>query len=285
MTFPAPLRSTGARAAYALGVGALLVVWMLPLLGVAITSLRPEEALARGEVWAWPRELAWDNYATVFRTSHIGRLIANSFAVTLASVAGALACATLAGHALAKHDFRGRHLLLAIFVGGNLVPFQTLMLPVRDLMLALGLYDTRWALIVFHVAFQTGFCTLFMRNFIRALPDELLEAARLEGASEWAVLRHVVLPLVRPALAGVAVLVFTFVWNDYFWSLVLVQSEDVRPLTAGLQTLRGMWQTSWSLVSAASIVAALAPVTMFFLMQQHLIAGLTYGARRDTDRA
>jgi multiple sugar transport system permease protein len=146
-------------------------------------------------------------------------------------------------------------------------------------MIALGLYDTRWALIVFHIAFQTGFCTLFMRNFIRALPDALIEAARLDGAGELKVLWHVVLPLVRPAMAAIAVLVFTFVWNDYFWSLVLVQSDDVRPLTAGLQSLRGMWQTSWPLVSAASLLAALPPVVLFFLMQRHLITGLTFSAR------
>ena len=169
---------------------------------------------------------------------------------------------------------------LAVFVAGNLVPFQALMIPVRDLVIALELYDTRWGLILFHVAFQTGFCTLFMRNFIRELPDALLEAARMEGAGELRVFWHVVLPLVRPALAAVAVLVFTFVWNDYFWALVLVQSDEVRPLTAGLQSLRGMWQTSWPLVSAASLLAALPPVALFFLMQRHLIAGLTFSARR-----
>jgi multiple sugar transport system permease protein len=153
------------------------------------------------------------------------------------------------------------------------------MIPVRDLFIAIGLYDSRWALIVFHVAFQTGFCTLFMRNFIRELPDSILDAARLEGAGEFALLWHIFLPMVRPAIAGVAVLIFTFVWNDYFWALVLVQSDSVRPLTAGLQSLRGMWQTSWQLVAAGSILAAVPPVTVFFLMQRQMIAGLAQGAR------
>jgi multiple sugar transport system permease protein len=171
--------------------------------------------------------------------------------------------------------------MLVMFVAGNLVPFQVLMVPVRDLMIALHLYDTRAALVLFHVAFQTGFCTLFMRNFIRDLPDHVLDAARIEGASELRVFWHVVLPLVRPAMAAVAVLIFTFVWNDYFWSLVLVQSDAVRPVTAGLQSLRGMWQTAWQLVCAAAIIAALPPVAMFFVMQRQLIAGLTYSARLD----
>jgi len=280
--FPAPIsaRSPAAQWLYRAGVLAVLALWLLPLFGVALTSIRSAEDLALGNYWGWPSDPLLDNYLAVLSGSRMAQFIANSFLVCLPAVAGALALSALAGYALAKHEFPGNRLLLMVFVAGNLVPFQALMIPVRDLMIGLGLYDTRWALIVFHIAFQTGFCTLFMRNFIRALPDALIEAARLEGAGELKVLWHVVLPLVRPAMAALAVLVFTFVWNDYFWSLVLVQSDDVRPLTAGLQSLRGMWQTSWPLVSAASLLAALPPVLLFFLMQRHLITGLTFGARQ-----
>jgi hypothetical protein len=108
----------------------------------------------------------------------------------------------------------------------------------------------------------------------------MLDAARNEGLSELQISDGSV-PLVRPAIAGIAALTFTFVWNDYFWSLVLVQSDDVRPLTAGLQSLRGMWLTSWQLISAGSIVAAIPAVLIFFFMQQHFIAGLTAGAQND----
>lgn len=279
MSFPASVRSPPGRAAYAAAVLAVLALWLLPMFAVALTSVRPPEDLARGNFWGWPSEVRLDNYLAVLSASSMPRFVLNSLLVTVPAVAGAMALSALAGFALAKHEFPGNRLLLMAFVAGNLVPFQTLMIPVRDLVLALGLYDTRWALVVFHVAFQTGFCTLFMRNFIRELPDALLEAARIEGAGELQVFWHVVLPLVRPALAGVAVLLFTFVWNDYFWALVLVQSDEVRPLTAGLQSLRGMWQTDWSRVSAAAILAAIPPVALFFAMQRQFVAGLTYGAR------
>ncbi len=154
------------------------------------------------------------------------------------------------------------------------------MIPVRNLTISMGMYDTVWALILFHIAFQAGFCTLFMRNFIKALPHELIEAARVEGASEFKIFFHVVLPLVRPAMAALAVLIFTFIWNDYFWALTLVQSDDVRPITVGLTALKGQWVASWQLISAGSIVAALPPVVMFFTMQKHFIAGLTLGATK-----
>ena len=277
--FPAPIvrRSRAVQGMYFAAVLAILAAWMLPLVAVALASLRSLEDLNRGSVWGWPRDVRLlENYAAVLTMSRMGQFVANSFLVTIPAVLGTLALSSMAGFALAKHEFRGSQLLLLMFVAGNLVPFQVLMIPVRDLMIGLHLYDTRWALILFHMAFQTGFCTLFMRNFIHEVPDAVLDAARLEGASELRVFRTVILPLVRPALAALAVLIFTFVWNDYFWSLVLVQSDEVRPLTAGIQSLRGMWQTSWPLVSAASILAAFPPVLVFFLMQRHLIAGLTY---------
>ncbi|HEU0200749.1 MAG TPA: carbohydrate ABC transporter permease [Burkholderiaceae bacterium] len=280
MTFPARIESRAGRVVYAAAVFFVLAVWLLPLAGVALTSIRGAEELNRGNFWGWPDEVQIGNYATVLTASRMGQFVVNSLLITLPAVAAAVALSALAGFALAKHGFRGNVLLLMTFVAGNLVPFQTLMIPVRDLMLGLGLYDTRWALIVFHAAFQTGFCTLFMRNFIRELPDALLETARIEGAGEFKVFWNVVLPLLRPALAACTVLLFTFVWNDYFWALVLVQSDDVRPLTAGLQSLRGMWQTDWQLVSAASILAALPPVALFFVMQRQLIDGLTFGTRK-----
>jgi multiple sugar transport system permease protein len=282
--FPAPIEHQpgAARAAYRAAVLASLLVWLLPLIAIAFTSMRSAEDLNRGNFWAWPTQFhLFDNYAAVLMRSRMPQFILNSFLITIPAVIGTVTLASMAGFALAKHEFKGNRLLLMVFIGGNLVPFQALMIPVRDLFITIGLYDSRWALILFHTAFQTGFCTLFMRNFIREIPDTVLDAARIEGAGELAIFWYVVLPLVRPAIAGVSVLIFTFVWNDYFWSLVLVQSDDVRPLTAGLQSLRGMWLASWQLISAGSIVAAIPPVLIFFFMQQHFIAGLTSGAQND----
>ena len=276
--FPASIagRSGAVRTAYGAGVLLLLVLWLLPLMGVALTSLRSVDDLNRGNYWGWPTEFhLLQNYGQVLAGSHIGSFIANSFMITIPAVVATVLFASMAGFALAKHDFRGNRALLMLFVAGNLVPAQALMIPVRDLMIALDLYDTRVALVLFHTAFQTGFGTLFMRNFIRELPDPVLDAARIEGAGELTVFWRVVMPLVHPAMAAIAVLIFTFVWNDYFWSLVLVQSDSIRPLTAGLQTLRGMYQTSWHLVCAGAILAAIPPVTVFFTMQKQLVAGLT----------
>ncbi|MEO3432028.1 carbohydrate ABC transporter permease [Inquilinus sp. CAU 1745] len=278
--FPKPVEkaSPAIRIGYQIALPAALILWLLPLIGVAITSVRPASDLASGNYFGVPSYFAFENYVTIFQESPIGQYILNSFKVTIPTVIGTLALSCMTGFALAVYGFRLNLTVFFIFVAGNFVPFQILMVPVRDLTLQLGLYDTALGLILFHIAFQTGFCTLFMRNFIKALPYELIEAARVEGVTEIKIFWHIVLPLMRPAIAALSVLIFTFIWNDYFWATVLAQSDTTQPVTAGIYSLNGQWVAAWHLVTAGSIVAALPPVLMFFLMQRHFIAGLTLGA-------
>ncbi len=278
--FPRPIqqRSQVAQVGYQVLLPIALILWLLPLIGVAITSVKPASDLASGNYFGMPSSLAFSNYADVFTGSPIGQYIWNSFKVTIPTVIGTLVLSCLTGFALGIYKFKGNILVFFMFVAGNFVPFQILMVPVRDMTVNLGLYNTTTGLALFHIAFQTGFCTLFMRNFIRALPRELIEAARVEGVSEIRIFWYVVLPLMRPAIAALSVLIFTFIWNDYFWATVLTTSAETQPVTAGLYALNGQWIAQWQLVSAGAIVAALPPVAMFFLMQKHFIAGLTLGA-------
>lgn len=281
--FPTPIQKASplVQTGYKIILPIALIVWLFPLIGVAITSVRPASDLAAGNYFGMPSGFAGvENYTAVFRDSPIALYILNSFKVTIPTVIGAVGLSCLTGFALAVYKFRANLILFFLFVAGNFIPFQILMVPVRDMTLRAGLYDTTMGLVLFHVAFQTGFCTLFMRNFIKGLPFALIESARVEGVSEWRIFRYIVLPLMRPAIAALSVLVFTFVWNDYFWATVLVQGQHAMPVTAGLYSLNGQWVAAWHLVSAGSIVAALPPVAMFFLMQKHFIAGLTLGATK-----
>lgn len=274
-------RSPFTQRFYRVALVVSILLWLLPLFAVMITSVRGMADINAGNYWGIPTE--WnlvENYTEVFQRTSMARYLLNSVLITLPSMLGAITLSALSGYALAKYRFRGNLIVFALFIAGNFVPFQILMIPVRDLTISTGLYDTIAGLVLFHIAFQTGFCTLFMRNFMVSVPDEVIESARLEGASELHIFVTVVLPLVRPALAALAVLIFTFIWNDYFWALVLVQSDSARPVTAGLAALSGQWISSWQLISAGSIVAALPPVVLFFLMQKHFIAGLTLGATK-----
>ena len=279
--FPTPIqrRTPSAQFAYKAFLPLALIVWLLPLLAVAIFSVKPAVDFTQGNYWGFPSSFEFfNNYGKVFFDSDMPRYMLNSIMITVPTVIGAVALSAMAGFALGIYKFRSNLLIFFMFVAGNFVPFQILMVPVRDLTLELGLYNTKTGLVLFHIAFQTGFCTLFMRNFIRQLPFPLIEAARVEGVAEWRIFWYVVLPLMKPALAALSVLIFTFIWNDFFWAVVLTQGPEAQPVTAGITSFNAQFRAAYHLMSAGSIVAALPPVLMFFLMQKHFIAGLTLGA-------
>ena len=280
--FPQPIqsRSIWHQRKYHILLWFSLILWLMPLTAIILTSFRSLADIQLGNYWGLPEKWYYQNYITILTDTPMARYMVNSLFISVIATIAAVILSTMSGYALAKYRFRLNIWLFALFVGGNFVPFQILMIPVRDLTISTGLYDTYWGLIIFHAAFQSGFCTLFMRNFIVALPHELFESARSEGVSEFKIFWHITIPLVRPALAALSVLIFTFVWNDFFWGLVLAQSDEVRPVTAALNALKGQWVASWQLLSAGAVIAAVPPVILFFIMQKQFIAGLTMGATK-----
>lgn len=279
--FPRPVENSSRswRIGYQVLLPVVLVIWLLPLIAVAVFSIKPDVDFTNGNYWGAPSSFeGFTNYGRVFFDSDMPRYMLNSVLITVPTVIGAVALSSMTGFALGIYRFGGNLAIFFLFIAGNFVPFQILMVPVRDMTVNMGLYDTKTGLVLFHIAFQTGFCTLFMRNFIRALPFELIEAARVEGIAEWRIFWFIVLPLMKPAIAALSVLIFTFIWNDYFWAVVLTQGPDAQPVTAGITSFNSQFRAAYHLMSAGSIVAALPPVLMFFLMQRHFIAGLTLGA-------
>lgn len=279
--FPSPIqrRSKYLQLLYQIALPIALVLWLVPLFAVILTSIRSFLDIAEGNYWGLPKDgFTLQNYVEVFVRTPMLKYTLNSIIITVCAVIGAVALSALAGYGIGKFKFKGNMFILALFVAGNFVPFQILMIPVRNMSLALGLYNTIWALVLFHMAFQTGFAVFFLRNFIQSLPDSIFESARIDGLNEWQIFLHIALPCIRPALASIGVLLFTFIWNDYFWALVLINSDKVRPITVGLATLRGQWIASWHLISAGAIIGAIPAIIVFFIMQKHFIAGLTLGA-------
>ena len=251
--FPEPIqkRSPLAQLTYKFALPLSLLVWLMPLFAVMLTALRPAGDINAGNYWGMPSDILWyENFAEVIFNSEVGPYMLNSIKITVPTMLGAVGIACLTGYALAVYRFKLNLAVFFMFIAGNFVPFQILMVPVRDLTLQLGLFNSMWGLVLFHVAFQAGFCTLFMRNFIKALPFDLIEAARIDGAGEWRIFTRIVLPLMRPAIAALCVLIFTFIWNDFFWATVLIQSEADMPVTGGLKALNGQWVARWHLVSA-----------------------------------
>jgi len=257
---------------------ALTLLWLVPVFSSLITSFRTMDDISINGFWSIPSEMTLDKFQEAWKAARIRQYLLNSFIITIPSLAGMLFLASLTSYALARFRFRGNLFIYFMYVAGMMLPFQILLLPVFRLVNRLGLYDTYAALILIHTAFQLGFCTFVMRNFMRTVPGEILDAARVDGCGEFRIYWQIMLPLSLPSLAALATLEFTWVFNDFLWALILLQSDALRPVTAGLATLQGQYVTDWPLITAGALLATLPTVFVFVFLQRYFIQGLTLGS-------
>ena len=263
--------------------------WLAPVLLAVYASLRPYADTARDGYFSLPSKLSLDYYRQAFEAD-LTKYFINSLIVAIPAVALALFFASSLAFAITRARIRGGTFLLILFTAGNLLPPQVLLTPLYQLYKeiplpeamsgSLTLYDSYWGLIAIHVAFQTGFCVFVLSNFMRTLPQEITEAAVVDGAGVWRQYWQITLPLCRPALAALATLEFTWIYNDFLWALVLMSTGDKYPVTSALNNLRGQFFTDYNLLAAGSVLVALPTVIVFFLLQRHFIAGLTLGANK-----
>lgn len=262
------------------GLTLLVLLWLLPVIAALITSFRTMDDITVNGFWSLPSQLVTENFVTAWTTARVSKYLVNSFIITLPALFGMLFLSSLSAYALAHFKFRGNLFFYFMYVAGTMLPFQILMLPVFRLTNALGLFDTYLSLILIHTAFQLGFCTFVLRNFMRTVPHEILDAARVDGCSEFRIYWQIILPLTLPALAALATLEFTWVFNDYLWAIILLRSDTLRPVTAGLATLRGQFNTDWPVITAGALLATVPTLIVFVFLQRYFIQGLTLGSSK-----
>jgi multiple sugar transport system permease protein len=192
--------------------------------------------------------------------------------------------------ALTRAASRFNLFMLLLFTAGNLLPPQVIIVPLYTLYLHIPiphplsdngiLYDQYIGIILIHVVFQTGFCVFVLSNYMRTLPRELTEAAIVDGAGIATIYRSVILPLCRPALAALATLEFTFIYNDFFWALLLIETGSKRPITSALNNLQGQFFTNNNLLAAASLLVAVPTVIVYLIFRRQFVRGLTLGATK-----
>jgi len=267
-----------------LGFVALLLVtfiWLVPLLTALVTAFRSnDDIMLQGGPFSLPRGIVLTNFQTAWERGGLSRYLPNSFIITLPSLLLTLFLSSLSAYALARFRFRGNRLIFFLYVGGTLLPFQVLMLPVFRLTDALGLYDTFAGLIAIHTAFQLGFCTFLLRNYMRTVPGEIMEAARIDGCGEFRIWWQIMMPLTMPAIAALATLEFTWIFNDYLWAIVLLRNDALKPVTAGLATLQGQYIMDWTVIVAGALLATVPTIFVFLFLQRYFIEGLTLGATK-----
>ncbi len=255
-------------------------LWFVPILTALITSVRTfDDILVNGFI-SLPEKITFENFITAWERGGLKRYLPNSFIITLPSLFLTLLLSSLGAYALARFKFKGNRLLFYTFVAGMLLPFQVLMLPVFRLTDRLGLYDTYWGLIGIHTAFQLGFCTFMLRNYMRTVPGEIIEAARMDGCSELRIWAQIMLPLTLPAIAAIAILEFTWIFNDYLWAIVLLRSDNLKPIAAGLATLQGQFVTDWPVIVAGALIGTVPTLLVFLFLQRYFIEGLTLGTTK-----
>lgn len=259
---------------------ALTVIWLIPMFAALVTSFRTMDDLTINGFWSMPQSLKFDNFVEAWNQARVSRYLLNSFIVTLPALFGMLFLSSLTAYALARFRFRFNLPIYFMYVAGTLLPFQILMLPVFRLTNALGLYNTYWALIFIQTAFQLGFCTFVLRNFMRTVPSEIFDAARVDGCNEFRIYWQIMLPLTLPSLAALATLEFTWVFNDYLWAIILISDDSLRPVTAGLAQLRGQYTTNWPVITAGALLATLPTILVFAFLQRYFIQGLTLGSNK-----
>ena len=256
----------------------LALLFLAPTAGVLLSSIKTTREIALGALWSIPADLYLGNYAEVLANPAVHRYLLNTVLVSAPATVASIALGALAGYVFAKLPFRGSNLLFLVVVSGMFFPPQVILIPLFRLFNAMSLIDTLWPLIVIHTAMGIPICTLLMRNFFATVPNALREAAILEGANEWQVLTTVALPLSLPALAVLATLQFTWIWNDFLWPLIFTQSDEKRTIMLGIVNLRGQYSVAWGVQGALSLIASLPTLIVFLFFQRYFIKGMTMGA-------
>jgi len=254
------------------------LLYMMPLFSAVVASLRTQDDISMNGFWSIPEQFTFENYPDAWTGGRVNRYLLNSFIITIPALTATIFLSSLSAFALARYRFIGNRLIYYMYVAGTMLPFQILLLPVFILTNKLGLYNTYWSVILIHTAFQLSSCTFVLRNFMCTLPGEIMDAARCDGANDFGIYWRIAMPLSLPAIAAVATLEFTWIFNDYIWALILIQDDALKPVTAGLAGLQGQFSTNWPLVVAAALLAAVPTLIIFFALQRYFIGGLTLGS-------
>ncbi|MEI8215130.1 MAG: carbohydrate ABC transporter permease [Actinomycetota bacterium] len=269
-------------------IGIFAFVWIFPILWTVWTSLRPYNDIISYGIFSWPRHITLQNYFNAIREMHIGVYLMNSLIVTVPSVILTLFFGSLVAFVVTRYQYKFNLWILLLFTAGNMLPIVLTYIPVFWMFIWVGelfgnrnmLYNNYGGLILVHVGFQVGFATFVLSSYMKTIPKEISESAKIDGAS---VFRHywsVILPLLRPALAALSVLMTTWIYNEFFWALVLMSDDSKRPITSALRRLQGQYVTDFNLLAAGAIIAASPTVIMFFVLRKQFIAGLTLGSTK-----
>ncbi len=271
----------------------MAVAWLVPVGTAVYNSFRYYEADTQPNgAFSLPETLTLDNYRDAWNVGEMAKTFGNTAFIVLPALILTLLLSAIVAYACTRYSWRFNIAFLVLFTAGNLMPQQVLFQPLFQFFKRMpwpdilsdtdtgSLLGTKIAVILIHVAFQVGFCTFVLSNYMKTIPKEIDEAAAVDGAGVWRRFFQIILPLTRPVMAALGTLEFTWLYNDFFWGAVLLNRGDERPITSSIAVLNGQYASDFNLIAAASIMIALPTLVVYLILQKQFISGLTLGASK-----
>lgn len=278
------------------GIGAHIFItvaaifWITPVAWTLYTALRPLSDTNKHGYFSIARGITLDNFVNAWSMGDIPHYFWNSVIITVPAVLLTLFLSTCVAFVVSRWNTKFTLTMLLIFTAGNLLPQQVFLAPLFKIYLAIPLpewlsssgmmYDSLFGLIVINVAFQMGFCSFVLANFMKTIPKEISEAAMVDGASVWTRYWKITLPLTRPALAAMGTLLTTWIYNDFFWAVALISTGDKYPITTAILNLKGTYAVNNNLLAAGAMLIAIPTLVVYAVLQKQFIAGLTLGSTK-----
>ncbi|MGW9414780.1 carbohydrate ABC transporter permease [Arthrobacter cupressi] len=268
----------------------MAVMWLVPLVWALFTALRPKADTDKYGYFSVGGAFNFDNFVQAWTQGGFSKYFMNSVLITVPSVLLTLLFASMMAFAVSRVSWKFNITLLIMFTAGNLLPPQVLAAPLFEMFKHLtlpysfsdsgNLLNTYISVIAVDTAFQIGFCTFVLSNYMKALSSDLTEAALVDGAGIWRQYWNIILPLCRPALAALGTLEVIFIYNDFFWPLLFIQSGDRLPVTTAINNLQGQFLSNYNLLAAGATITVIPTLIIYLVLQRQFVAGLTLGSSK-----
>jgi multiple sugar transport system permease protein len=251
-------------------------LWISPIYFSVLASLKGKTEFITTQFWSFPSKIElWNNVTEAWSRANIGNSFLNSLLYATAAPTCALILASLVAFPCAKLKFKGRNFVFYLFLLGTFLPFQMFLIPQMLLLIKMGIYSTHIGLLLVYIALTMPFLILVLRNYMVTIPSEVIEAARLDGFSNFSIFWRIILPLSKPAIAVGMVFQSTWIWNDYIFGLVLSRSPSVAPIMTVLAGFSGPYGTNWPVMLTGALITMIPPIIIFLCLQKYFVKGFT----------
>jgi alpha-glucoside transport system permease protein len=278
-SWAARIGRAAARAPLQIFLVAVALLWLVPTIGLFITSILPASVVSQEGWWnifSSPSDATLDNYRALFDNEAITSSLRTTAEIAIGGTVLPIAIGAMAGYAFAWLDFPGRDVLFVVVIGLLVVPIQMALIPIFSIYDHLGLFDTVLGLVLFHTAFGLPFAIFLLRNYFAGIPRDILESARIDGASEVRIFLRLILPLGLPAIASLAIFQFLWTWNDLI--VALTMARETQPITVAIFTQMRQFGNNVDIIAPASFISLAIPLIVFFAFQRYFVQGLLAGS-------